>query len=168
MGIIGRFFTQPAKNYRNFQIVFMILTLNFAIPSLSYALTPQVAIDQFVQLNQFLGGRPYDPQSELASHFWWYLGTANVMALAFMCLILQVNLRRFYPVLVPLTFLKATAATLWFIGFVKEPHFRAFLAGAVLDYVTSAAFVFFATRAHAEIRTLADDVLIPRPRGGAQ
>ena len=134
-------------DYRNFQVVFTILTLNFAIPTLVYIFAPQLAHQQFVELNAMLGGQPYD-FPEYASSFWPYLGAANVATLAFMCGLLQWDLRRYFPVLVPLTFMKSLAATLWLSGFIQHPEWPGFLAAAVLDYVTSAAFVFFAVRAH--------------------
>jgi hypothetical protein len=167
MGIIGRFLAQRSKKYRNFQIAFTILTLNFAIPSLSYALAPQVAVDQFVQINVKLGGT-YDPAFEMQSRLWYFLGTANVMTLALMCFLLQYNLRRFYPVLIPLTFMKAMAATLWLIGYLRAPQHPGCLAAAILDYVTSAAFVYFAVTAHRDIKDVPDGELVPGPCGGAK
>ncbi len=159
---LRRFWRQPCRRYRNFQIMFLVLFLNFAIPTLSYAFTPAKAMAQFGQLNVLLGGVAYRiPEAQ--SHFWRYLGTANVAALAFMCFLLQFDLRRYRPVLVALTFLKATAATLWLVGYVQAPQYPAFLAAAALDYVTSACFVFFATRAHAAIESVPDAALVPRP-----
>jgi hypothetical protein len=166
MGPLRSFFGQRCPAYRDFQVIFTILTLNFAIPSLSYLFAPAVAMDQFSQLNQLLGGPAYT-KPELESHFWRYLGTANVMTLALMCFLLQWNLRKFYAVLVPLTFMKGTAATLWLVGFFANERVPAFLSGAILDYVTSAAFVFFSVRAYRQIKAVPDSDLVPSPRGGA-
>lgn len=157
------FFTQPSKAYRNFQIVFTILTLNFAIPTISYIFFPEMAHEQFLQMNAMLGGEAY-PVDEAQSHFWRYLGAANVATLAFMCFLLQYNLRAFKPVLIPLTFMKSLAATLWLVGWIQHPEWRAFLGAAVLDYVTSAAFVYFALRAHSDIQKRSDEELVPRPQ----
>lgn len=162
MNWLVRFWRQPSRRYRNFQIVFALLFLNFAIPTLSYAFTPEAAMAQFGQLNELLGGVAYQVP-EAQSHFWRYLGTANVAALAFMCFLLPYDLRKYRPVLVPLTFLKATAATLWLVGYLQAPQYPAFLAAAVLDYVTSACFVYFAGRAHSAIRDVPDAALVPRP-----
>lgn len=162
MNWLRRFWTQPCRRYRNFQLMFLLLFLNFAIPTMSYAFTPAQAMAQFGQLNVVLGGVAYHVP-EAQSYFWRFLGTANVAALAFMCFLLQFDLRRYRPVLVALTFLKATAATLWLAGYLQAPQYPAFLAAAVLDYVTSAAFVYFATRAHRAIRTVPDAALVPRP-----
>ena len=48
-------------------------------------------------------------------------------------------------------------------GFLAAPEYRFFLGAAVLDFVTSAAFVFFARRARLEIEAVLDRVPIPRP-----
>lgn len=160
---MATFFNQPSAAYRNFQVVFTILTLNFAIPCLGYLFAPQDVMVQFSALNQFLGGPAYN-QPETQSYFWRFLGTANVMALAFMCAMLQSNVRRFQVVVIPLTFLKSTAATLWLVGFLNHPEFRAFLAAAILDYVTSVLFVVFVNSAARSIAALPDDQLVPRPR----
>lgn len=156
------FLKQESSAYRNFQIVFTILTLNFAIPTISYIFMPELTHDQFLQLNAALGGSPY-PIDEAASRFWRYLGAANVATLAFMCFLLQWNLRAFLPVLLPLTFMKMVAATLWLAGWTANPEWRAFLAAAILDYATSAAFMYFALRAHSDIRDRSDDELVPSP-----
>lgn len=160
--MVGDFLRQPSGRYRNFQIVFTILTLNFAIPTLTYIFAPQLAQEQFAALNLLLGGEPYTfPEAQ--SRFWRYLGAANVATLALMCGLLQWNLRRFFPVLLPLTFMKSLAASLWLAGFVATPEFPAFLAAALLDFASSAAFVWFAWRAHSDIEDLSDDELWPRP-----
>jgi hypothetical protein len=164
MSFFGRFFRQPAGHYRNFQIVFLILTLNFAIPTLSYVFAPEVAVAQFSSINDLLGGVAYAwAEAEVDSRLWRYLGAANVATLALMCFLLQLNLRRFYAVLVPLTFMKALAATLWLAGFIAHPGYRIFLAAAILDFVTSAAFVIFARTARRQIEGMDDGVLVPAP-----
>jgi hypothetical protein len=162
--VIQGFLFQRSPAYRNFQIVFTLLTLNFFIPSLSYLFAPGTAMAQFSHMNQVLGGPPY-LQPETQSHFWRYLGIANVLTLAFACALLQWNLRRFYAALWPLTFLKSTAATLWLAGFLSNDGVPVFLGASILDYATSAAFVYFATRARREIEGVADEHLVPRPRG---
>ncbi len=159
----ARFWGQPSKAYRNFQIVFTIVTLNFAIPALSYTFTPAQAIDGFMQVNRLLGGGTY-PFDESGSELWRILAAANVGALAFMCFILQLDLRRFYAVLAPLCFLKGWAA-LGLAGlYVSHPDVPLFLAGAVLDGVTWAIMFLFSTRAHADIVDRPVAELVPRPR----
>ncbi len=157
------FWNQPSSAHRNFQVVFTILTLNFAIPALSYTFTPSQAIEGFMQVNRLLGGGTY-PFDESASELWRILAAANVAALAFMCLLLQLDLRRWYPVLTPLCFLKGWAAAGLAGLYVLHPEVPLFLIGALLDGVTCASFIFFATRAHADIADRAPEDLVPRPR----
>ena len=161
---IGRFWMQEHRRYLWFQVAFTGLSLNFVIPAFSYSFAPDTAVAQFLEINRVLGGAPY-PFDEVHSHLWRYLGAANVMTLGLCCLLLQLDLRRFYPVLVPLTFMKLYAASSWLVGFLFAPAVPVFLAAAVLDYATSFAFVFFATRAHEEIEGRADEALVPRPGG---
>jgi hypothetical protein len=161
--VIKEFFTQPARRYRNFQLAFTVLTLNFFIPALVYTFAPLVAHEQFNQLNLLLGGYPYYfPEDQ--SIFYRVLGSANVFALAFMCAFLQWNLRKHIIVLVPLVFLKMTAATIWLIAYIQRPLLPASLGACVLDAVTSALFVFFAVRAYREIQDVPDEELVPKPK----
>ena len=162
MSWILRFFRQPCGAYRNFQIVFTLLTLNFVIPAISYALAPQIAADQFRQINALLGGSSYD-FPEAASRLWRYLGAANVMTLGLMCFLLQWDLRKYRVILLPLFFLKSYNATLYLFGYFGAPQYPAFLAVAIFDYITSWAFWFFSTRAHRAIQEVEDEQLIPRP-----
>lgn len=162
MNAVVSFWRQPCRRYRNFQIVFTILTLNFTLPALSYTFTPEVAMEQFLQINALLGGASYE-FPEASSRVWRYLAAANVMTLGMSCLLLQIDLRRLFPVLIPLTFMKGYAAACWLVGWVLAPGYRFFLAAAVLDFVTCAAFVWFATRAKREIDRRADAPLVPRP-----
>ena len=163
IGVI-RFWTQPCGAYRDFQLVFTILTLNFALPSLVYALAPELAVAQFCSINELLGGAPYT-FPEAGSRLWRYLAVANVATLALMCAMLQLDLRRHMVVLVPLTFMKILAATLWLCGWLAAPEFPVLLAAAALDYVTSGAFVFFARRARRGIDAVAPATLVPTPLG---
>ncbi len=157
-----RFWQQPSRTYRNFQIAFTLLTLNFVLPAISYASTPQVVGGQLRSLNRMLGGEPYTaPESQ--SRLWRYLGAANVMTLGVMCLLLQLNLRRFGVVLLPLAFLKGYNALLFLLGYVASPHWPVLLAIGLLDVATTAAFLFFAGRAIRDIGARADEDLVPRP-----
>lgn len=159
---LQRFWTQPNREYRNFQIVFTVLTLNFAIPSLCYIVAPAAAIGQFIQLNQLTGGVEYTfPES--ASRLWRYLGTANVATLALMCALLQMNLRKNLAVLVPLTFMKGMAATLFLCAYLATPQYPVFLVASIFDFLTTASFQFFAKRAYKQIQHELDESLVPQP-----
>jgi len=136
-----------SKSYLWFQIVFTLLSLNFLIPGLSYTFSPELAMQQLQKVNTLLGGQTVLPTST-DEFFWRYLGTANVMALAFMCLLLQFNLRRFYVVLWPLCFLKGYAAMLWLAGYIAHPQYPVFLGAFILDALSVVLFHTFAGRAH--------------------
>lgn len=158
------FVAQPCKAYRNFQIVYTVLTLNFLIPAVIYTFAPQLAIDGFLQVNALLGGARY-PFAEDSSQLWRILAAANVATLACMCFALQLDLRRLYAVLLPLGFMKAYAA-LGLLGlFVTYPDVPLFGAGAVLDGVTLAVILTFARAAHRAVAQVPDADLVPRPLG---
>ncbi len=161
--MIAAFLNQPCKAYRNFQLVMTPITLNFAIPSLSYAVAPQLATGSLMQVSRLVGGVPFAPEVENASLLWRALASSNVMTLAFMCFLLQYNLRRYFPVLVPLAFLKLTSAMLFLIIAVTTGQ-RAYGSITLLDGGTGALFIAVTVLAHRAIQGLADDVLVPRPR----
>lgn len=162
MSIATRFWSQSCREYRDFQVVFALLTLNFVIPAVSYALRPEIAAGQFVAINHILGGIDY-LFPEAGSRVWRYLAAANVMTLGLMCFLMQYDLRKYRVVLVPLCFLKAYNATLFLAGWYTSTGLPALLAIAIFDYVTSAAFAFFSLRAFRAIQTVGDGNLIPRP-----
>ncbi|HAZ11536.1 MAG: hypothetical protein A2X86_18605 [Bdellovibrionales bacterium GWA2_49_15] len=162
MKTISAFWRQPSSAYRNFQLVFTLLSLNFIIPAFSYALAPQIVAGQFHQINQLMGGTPYTFPEEM-SRMWRYLGAANVMTLGLMCFMLQLNLRKFKTILIPLCFLKGYNALLFLLGFFATPEYRVFLAIALLDFITTAAFIYFAGKAIRETDALPDSILIPPP-----
>jgi hypothetical protein len=143
-------------------VVFTVLTLNFVIPALTYTYSPQTAMDQFLQINGALGGAEY-LFHEAGSRVWRYLAAANVMTLGLCCLLLQLDLRRLFVVLIPLTFMKAYATVCWLGGWIVSPQYMFFLAAAVLDFVTCCAFLWFSIRAKKEIETCDPSTLVPRP-----
>ena len=102
MSALTAFFTQPARRYRDHQLAFLLLALNFLIPAFGYSFLPEQAVASFLRINELLGGAPYTfPEAE--SRVWRYLGAANVMTLGVMCTMLLVNLRRFFALLWPLS-----------------------------------------------------------------
>ncbi len=159
---MGRFWSQDSGAYRTFQLVYTVLTLNFLVPAVSYLVAPQVAVDQVHQISALLGAAPYPAAED--GHMWRFLAFANVMALGFMCLLLQINLRRWYPVLLPLMFLKSCAVFgSAYIGLVQVHH-RFFAFPVVFDGLTVVAMGVFASRARRQIALLDDRALVPRPR----
>jgi hypothetical protein len=133
------------RAYQSFRIVYAILTLNFVLPAISYVAAPEAAIGTLDRVNRALGGGAY-PFVESGS-LWHMLGVGNVMTLGFMCALLFVDLRRFYPLLPALAFLKAfSAAYATWIGLTRACP--AFLAIGALDGTTTIAMIVFAVRAH--------------------
>jgi len=127
-----------------FHVVYTVLALNFILPALVYAFAPGLALESMALVN----GGPLLHSED--STLWRVLAFANVMTLGFCCVLLQTDLRRWFPVLTPLLFLKAMAATGLAAAFIVERE-RLYLAGALLDGVTCGAMWFFATRARAEM-----------------
>ncbi len=132
------------KSYRAFQIVYALLTLNFILPAISYLAAPELALGTLDRVNRALGGGAY-PFVE-SGRVWHMLAVGNVMTLGVMCAMLLADLRRFYPVLPALAFLKGFSATYaaWIGATLGAP---VFLAIALLDGTSTVAMVFFAVRA---------------------
>lgn len=130
---------------RAFHVVYTALALNFILPVIVYIFDPAQAVSSFAQIGDVFGGVPY-PHSE-DSMLWRVLGIANVATLGFCCVLLQVNLRKYFVVLIPLCFLKSMASLGFLIAFFFEPH-PAYLAAFLFDALTVGAMWFFATRAH--------------------
>ncbi len=122
-----------------------MLVLNFFIPAVSYIVAPQLTYQTLDQVNRLLGGGAY-PAVE-SGHLWHMLGTGNVFTLAFMCALLLVDLKRFYPVLPALMFLKGFSAI--YALFIAASHQVPMFYGVfALDGLSTLAMWFFATRAH--------------------
>lgn len=130
------------RAYRAFQIVYTIILLNFFIPACSYIAAPAMTVDTLDRMNRTLGGGAY-PFSE-SSALWHMLGVGNVMTLAFMCGLLLLDVRRFFPVLPALAFLKAFSAVYATVIGFTSPSAPVFLGIGVLDGTTTIAMVYFA------------------------
>ncbi|MBM3266743.1 MAG: hypothetical protein FJZ01_03755 [Candidatus Sericytochromatia bacterium] len=127
-----------------FHVVYTVLALQFLVPALIYAFAPGVAVAEYARLGPMLGGGAY-PHTE-DSTLWRVLAVANVLTLAFCCALIQVDLRKWFPVLTPLVFLKGTAAVGLLLAWFAEP-FPGHLAGCVLDTVTVALLLYFGINA---------------------
>ena len=130
---------------RTFRIVYAVLTLNFVLPAISYIVAPAAALASMNRINAALGGAP-DAFAD-AGHVWHMLAVGNVMTLGFLCGLLWFDLRRFYPALPALAFLKGFSA-LYSLAIAAAHGLPAFYAVFVLDGTTTVAMVYFATRAH--------------------
>lgn len=155
-----RFWNQPNKAFRNFQIVFTFLTLHFFFPSLTYAFNPKGAIGSFNMLGGLLGASsPYAFSED--GHLWRVLGAGNVFTLAFMCFLLQLNVRRFYPVLVPLCVLKAYSSIGFLVVYIFTYRYPAFFAVFVWDGINVLMFLYFAHTAYWSLEEWGDENAVP-------
>ncbi len=133
---------------RAFHIVYTILALNFLIPAVLYAAAPDTALSLFIQTGDFFGvAYPYTEDSGL----WRILACANVFTLAFVCVLLQIDLLRFWAALYPLVFLKSMAALGFAVAWLTGGQYPGYLAAFLLDAVTAAAMIFFAAKAREEL-----------------
>jgi hypothetical protein len=143
--------TNPGRAYRAFEVVYTLLTLNFVLPALSYMAKPELTLQTLDRVNRLLGGGGY-PFAE-SGQVWHMLACGNVMTLGFMCGLLRLDLRRFYPALPSLVFLKGFSAT--YATFIGVRHATpSFFAIGLLDGSTTLAMIFFAVRAHRALAQL--------------
>lgn len=147
IAVPATFEARPARAVLAFRIGYTLLGLNFLIPAISYIALPSATYDTLDQVNRLLGGGAYPAES---GHLWHMLGTGNVMTLAFFCFFLLYDLRRFYPALPALLFLKGfSAAYALAIGIANG--LPVFVAVFVLDGLTTLALWQLAARAHREM-----------------
>lgn len=137
------------RDVRRFQLVFTLLTLNFLIPSIGYVLAPDAAIDSFRRIGAWFGADAYAVAEQ--SIVWRTLGATNVATLGVMCLLLQVDVRRFYPVLFPLLFMKGATALLFLLQWAFVLPYPGFLAVALWDGFAVFLMAWFAPRARAAL-----------------
>ncbi len=159
MGHLVRFWQQPCKDYRNFQIVFTLLTINFIFPALSYFFAPDLALAQFRSLAALLGGGTYPLPEQ--SYIWRVLASSNVFTLGFICLLLQLDLPRFRAAIPVFVVLKGYTALGFLYVFLFQLHLPLFLAITLWDGLAVFLFLFLGRRA---LRSIENEmVLIPRP-----
>jgi len=136
--------TRPAA-YTQSQVVFAFLAIQFIIPAISYIAAPAVTVAQLSRLNALLGGGPYTvPES---GHLWHMLAVGNVMTLGVMCAMLAWDLRRYYPILPALAFLKGFSA-LYSLAIGAAHGLPMFYGIFALDGATTLVMIFFGRRAH--------------------
>lgn len=145
-----RFWSQPDRRYRNFQIIFTLLTANFFFPAVSYLVAPSDAMRNFVRLGTALGAAHYNATPD--NVVWRILAVGNVLTLALMCFLLQLNVKRFFPVIIPLVFMKSFSTLANLGAFIGGPsHFPGFLAVFLWDGLAVFLFIYFAGRARASV-----------------
>src|SRR3990172_5706090 len=156
-----RFWNQPNKAYRNFQLAFFLLGVHFLLPSFNYALNPQGAVKSFALLGKLLGASEPYPFAE-DGYIWRVLAAGNVFTLAFMCFMIQSNVRRFYVVLVPLCVLKAYSSLGFLIAYLHGYHFPGFFAVFCWDGINVLMFLYFAHTAYWSLEEWGEESLVPR------
>jgi hypothetical protein len=155
-----RFWGQPNKQYRNFQIVFFLLGVHFLIPSLTYAFNPQGAIGQLKWLGSLAGATDY-PYAE-DGFVWRILAAGNVFTLAFMCFMIQANVRRFYAVLVPLCVMKAYASLGFLTAYLYGLRYPVYLGVFCWDGINVLMFLYFAHTAYWSLEEWGQESAVPR------
>ena len=153
--MFARFWRQEIRAYRDLQLALGFLTLNFLIPSFSYFFAPDLAFDQFKKLGALLGGVEY-PLAE-QSHLWRVLAAGNVFTLGFMCLLLQLNVKRFAPIVPAFVVLKAYSALGYLYVFLFLVPYRLFAAVFVWDGIAVCLVFFLSRRALREIAARGPD-----------
>jgi hypothetical protein len=143
--MVSRFLRQENAAYRDMQVVLTVLTLNFAIPSFAYFFAPDVAIGQFRALGRLLGGIDYPLAEE--SHLWRVLAAGNLFTLAFCCLLLQLNVKRFAPTVPVFVVLKGYTALGYLYTFLFRLPYRLFLGVFLFDALAVFLVVFLSRRA---------------------
>lgn len=163
MNWFARFWNQENKQYRNFQIAYTILTLNFVLPAISYFFAPDAAWANFQALARLLGSTDYPfPEN---SQYWRILGAGNVMTLGFMCFLLQTNVSKYYPTLLPLVFLKGCSAFGFLAVHLWVFPYSLFLTAFVFDGLTMGVMIYFAVTARRSLDDAGTMNLVPQPLG---
>ncbi len=139
--------------------VFAVLAAQFIVPAFSYLVQPAVALGTLDRVNRLLGGGGY-AAAENTGHVWHMLAVGNVMTLGFLCALLAFDVRRFYPALPGLVFLKGFSA-LFSLGLGLTGHPPLFFAVFALDGATTVAMVVFGVRANRALRRAEGEVLAP-------
>jgi len=160
MDWLRRFWNQPNKAYRNAFIAFFLLGWHFVIPSMGYLFDPHGSIvESFNTVNRITGQANPLIEDTIVLRI---LGAGNVFTLGFMCFMLGVNPKRFYPVLVPLCVMKAYASLSFLAAFIIGAggvHHAVYLGTFIWDGANVLMFLYFAGRARRSL--LAPDA--PRP-----
>lgn len=166
--MLARFLKQPNRTYRNMQIALSLLTLNFAIPSFIYLLAPENALEQFRQLGALFGAEQLPASEE--SHIWRVLAFSNVLTLALLCVLVQLNVRRFALAILVFAVLKGGSALGFLYTHLAVEAHPVFLAAFGWDGLAVFLVVFFGTRSLRSLRRdpAAVAQLVPRLRFEAE
>ncbi len=133
------------RDVRWFQAVFTFLTLNFLLPSVGYLAAPELAMESFREIGAWLGAPAYPVAEE--SIVWRTLAATNVATLGVMCLLLQWDVVRYHPVLLPLVFLKGSTALVFLGQYALVLSYPGFLAVFFWDALAVALILGLVPRA---------------------
>jgi hypothetical protein len=156
-----RFWNQPNKAWRNFHLVFFLIGVHFLVFSLSYITGWPGIVTTFDWAGHALGIDSHYVVVE-TSYIWRARSVANQLGMAFMCFILQANVRRFYPVLLPLCALKGLVAIAYLFIYTLRYHYSFFVLVSLWDALLVLLFLYFAHTARWSIEEWGEDVLVPR------
>jgi hypothetical protein len=131
-----------------FQVVFALLTVFYGGLGVSYLFDSAHSVRNFSRLNQFFGGTAI-PNVNVPP--WRYVTVIGMTTLALMCLMLLVDLRRNYPVLIPAVFFKAFNSVLWFV-YYAQTGLPVFLFAAFVDIGLVALMVVVGRREYARLQ----------------
>lgn len=126
------------SRYGLFEVVFVLLTLHFASLAVTYLVAPGFAVRQFSMANEWLGGVEFAPPGVTA---WRYATVCGMATLAVMTLLVLVDVRRNYPLLVPAAFFKVLNAALWFWYSATNSDLPVFVVAGVFDLFIVAVMV---------------------------
>lgn len=146
-GVATRRRQERSAAHSTFRVVYALLTLFYGGLGVSYLVDPDRAVRAFSRGNQVLGGIALTVPDAPP---WRYATAVGMTTLGLMCLLLLIDLRRNYPILIPAAFFKVYNAVLWFAYFARS-RFPVFLAAGLLDLLLVALMVTVARRAHARL-----------------
>ena len=132
-----------------FQVVFAALTIFYGTLGISYLVDPAGSVSHFSSLDKLLGGAAI-PNIDVPP--WRYVSAIGMTTLALMCLMLLLDLRRNYPLLLPAAFFKTFNAALWF-AYYGQTNLPVFLFAGCLDLVLVALMLEVARRARVRLRS---------------
>lgn len=129
-----------------FQLVFTYLSAQFVVGGLTYLIAPDVARGGLEDLARRLGAPDEAGAIGGESLVWRTLAGTNVLTLGVMCLLLQLDVKRFFPVLYPLVFMKAATAVAFLVTGVRL-DLRVLVAVGLYDAFNVLLMLIFAPAA---------------------
>jgi hypothetical protein len=130
-----------------FTVTYAALTVFYGGLGFSYLFDSARSVKHFSQLDELLGGAKI-PNVDVAP--WRYATVMGMLTLGLMCLMLLIDLRRNYPLLVPAVFFKAVNAVLWFV-YWRQSDLPVFLFAGLVDVGLVVLMIVVARRAYARL-----------------